>query len=136
MQHCTELIFDRGSNCQNVQRIQRHRWYHSILRFLTKLLVSIQWFTYIINILILALVSWIKRIWFCKFHLNLFLYKLSTFIIWTRSFFFPFWVYLNLWCSNCIYFCAGVNRYYFMCLNDLLALGGGGNYALCLEEDL
>ncbi|KAH1128040.1 hypothetical protein GYH30_016558 [Glycine max] len=23
-----------------------------------------------------------------------------------------------------------------MCLNDLLALGGGGNYALCLEEDL
>ncbi|RYR38071.1 hypothetical protein Ahy_A09g043020 isoform A [Arachis hypogaea] len=28
------------------------------------------------------------------------------------------------------------NRYYYMCLNDLLALGGGGNYALCLHEDL
>jgi len=23
-----------------------------------------------------------------------------------------------------------------MCLNDLLALGGGGNFALCLEEYL
>ncbi|TKY51830.1 Oxidation resistance protein 1 [Spatholobus suberectus] len=31
---------------------------------------------------------------------------------------------------------TGVNRYYYMCLTDLLALGGGGNYALCLEEDL
>ncbi|KAH1191701.1 Oxidation resistance protein 1 [Glycine max] len=31
---------------------------------------------------------------------------------------------------------TGVNRYYYMCLNGLLALGGGGNYALCLEEDL
>ncbi|RDX83430.1 Oxidation resistance protein 1, partial [Mucuna pruriens] len=31
---------------------------------------------------------------------------------------------------------TGVNRYYYMCLSDLLALGGGGNYALCLEEDL
>ncbi|KAK7343990.1 hypothetical protein VNO77_13168 [Canavalia gladiata] len=31
---------------------------------------------------------------------------------------------------------TGANRYYYMCLNDLLALGGGGNYALCLEEDL
>ncbi|KAK7391654.1 hypothetical protein VNO78_20071 [Psophocarpus tetragonolobus] len=31
---------------------------------------------------------------------------------------------------------TGANRYYYMCLSDLLALGGGGNYALCLEEDL
>ncbi|XP_027934274.1 oxidation resistance protein 1-like [Vigna unguiculata] len=31
---------------------------------------------------------------------------------------------------------TGVNRYYCMCMNDLLALGGGGSYALCLEEDL
>ncbi|XP_016177052.1 oxidation resistance protein 1 isoform X3 [Arachis ipaensis] len=31
---------------------------------------------------------------------------------------------------------TGANRYYYMCLNDLLALGGGGNYALCLHEDL
>lgn len=31
---------------------------------------------------------------------------------------------------------TGLNRYYYMCLTDILALGGGGNYALCLEEDL
>lgn len=31
---------------------------------------------------------------------------------------------------------TGTNRYYYMCLNDLLALGGGGNYALSLSEDL
>ncbi|KAB2625600.1 TLD domain-containing protein 2-like [Pyrus ussuriensis x Pyrus communis] len=31
---------------------------------------------------------------------------------------------------------TGANRYYYMCLNDLLALGGGGNYALCLDGDL
>ncbi|KAI9194710.1 hypothetical protein LWI28_008502 [Acer negundo] len=31
---------------------------------------------------------------------------------------------------------TGANRYYFMCLNDLLALGGGGHFALCLDEDL
>ncbi|KAF5736713.1 hypothetical protein HS088_TW14G00863 [Tripterygium wilfordii] len=31
---------------------------------------------------------------------------------------------------------TGVNRYYYLCLNDLLALGGGGNFALCLDGDL
>ncbi|KAK3187679.1 hypothetical protein Dsin_027240 [Dipteronia sinensis] len=31
---------------------------------------------------------------------------------------------------------TGANRYYFMCLNDLLALGGGGHFGLCLDEDL
>ncbi|MED6223531.1 hypothetical protein PIB30_074792 [Stylosanthes scabra] len=31
---------------------------------------------------------------------------------------------------------TGANRYFCMCLNELLALGGGGNYALCLHEDL
>lgn len=31
---------------------------------------------------------------------------------------------------------TGANRYYYMCLNDLLALGGGSNFALCLDEDL
>ncbi|CAN6551897.1 unnamed protein product [Malus baccata var. baccata] len=30
----------------------------------------------------------------------------------------------------------GANRYYYMCLNDMLALGGGGNYALSLDGDL
>ncbi|KAK9082892.1 hypothetical protein Scep_029363 [Stephania cephalantha] len=31
---------------------------------------------------------------------------------------------------------TGVNRYYYMCLNDLLAFGGGGNFALRVDEDL
>ncbi|XP_021899601.1 TLD domain-containing protein 2 [Carica papaya] len=31
---------------------------------------------------------------------------------------------------------TGANRYYYMCLNDLLALGGGGNFALSLDGDL
>lgn len=34
----------------------------------------------------------------------------------------------------CLY--VGANRYYCMCLNDILALGGGGNFALCLDGDL
>lgn len=31
---------------------------------------------------------------------------------------------------------TGANRYYYLCLNDLLAFGGGGNFAFCLDEDL
>ncbi|XVF28529.1 hypothetical protein REPUB_Repub15cG0037500 [Reevesia pubescens] len=31
---------------------------------------------------------------------------------------------------------TGANHYYYICLNDLLALGGGGNFALCLDGDL
>ncbi|KAF9609524.1 hypothetical protein IFM89_016885 [Coptis chinensis] len=31
---------------------------------------------------------------------------------------------------------TGANRYYYLCLNDFLAFGGGGNFALCLDEDL
>ncbi|XP_022760350.1 oxidation resistance protein 1-like isoform X2 [Durio zibethinus] len=31
---------------------------------------------------------------------------------------------------------TGANRYYYICLNDLLALGGGGNFALGLDGDL
>ncbi|KAI3868845.1 hypothetical protein MKW92_030222 [Papaver armeniacum] len=31
---------------------------------------------------------------------------------------------------------TGANRYYYICLNDLLAIGGGGNFALCLDGDL
>lgn len=40
--------------------------------------------------------------------------------------------------STCdiINLCAGANRYYYMCLGDLLGLGGGGNFALCLDGDL
>ncbi|XP_020225296.1 oxidation resistance protein 1 [Cajanus cajan] len=31
---------------------------------------------------------------------------------------------------------TGINRHYYLCLNDLLALGGGGTPALCLDDDL
>ncbi|XP_058103422.1 uncharacterized protein LOC131246990 [Magnolia sinica] len=31
---------------------------------------------------------------------------------------------------------TGANRYYYLCLNDLLALGGGDSFALCLDGDL
>ncbi|KAK1413658.1 hypothetical protein QVD17_35434 [Tagetes erecta] len=31
---------------------------------------------------------------------------------------------------------TGANRYFYMCLNDLLALGGGGDFALRLDGDL
>ncbi|XP_021849230.1 uncharacterized protein [Spinacia oleracea] len=31
---------------------------------------------------------------------------------------------------------TGANRYFYLCLNDFLAFGGGGNFALSLDEDL
>ncbi|XP_061355389.1 uncharacterized protein LOC133299912 [Gastrolobium bilobum] len=31
---------------------------------------------------------------------------------------------------------TGVNRYYYLCLSDLLALGGGGSFALCVDGDM
>ncbi|KAG7991722.1 hypothetical protein I3843_02G092100 [Carya illinoinensis] len=31
---------------------------------------------------------------------------------------------------------TGANRYYHLCMDDLLAFGGGGNFALCLDGDL
>ncbi|CAA3011848.1 Hypothetical predicted protein [Olea europaea subsp. europaea] len=31
---------------------------------------------------------------------------------------------------------TGANRYFYLCLNDLIALGGGANFALRLNEDL
>ncbi|KQK16472.1 TLD domain-containing protein 2 [Brachypodium distachyon] len=31
---------------------------------------------------------------------------------------------------------TGANRYYYLCLKDTLAFGGGGNFALRLDEDL
>ncbi|CAK9318788.1 unnamed protein product [Citrullus colocynthis] len=31
---------------------------------------------------------------------------------------------------------TGANRYFYICMDDLLALGGGSNFALRLEEDL
>lgn len=30
----------------------------------------------------------------------------------------------------------GANRFYYLCLNDQLAFGGGQNFALSIEEDL
>ncbi|KAK7279189.1 hypothetical protein RJT34_24235 [Clitoria ternatea] len=31
---------------------------------------------------------------------------------------------------------TGVNRYYYLCMNDMIAFGGGGSFALCLDGDL
>ena len=31
---------------------------------------------------------------------------------------------------------AGTNRFYYLCLDDMLAFGGGGHFALSLDEDL
>ncbi|XP_057788357.1 uncharacterized protein LOC131005401 isoform X2 [Salvia miltiorrhiza] len=31
---------------------------------------------------------------------------------------------------------TGANRYFYLCLNDLIAFGGGASFALCLNEDL
>ncbi|KAL6639142.1 hypothetical protein ACP70R_022872 [Stipagrostis hirtigluma subsp. patula] len=31
---------------------------------------------------------------------------------------------------------TGANRYYYLCLKDALAFGGGGNFALSIDEDL
>ncbi|WVZ62917.1 hypothetical protein U9M48_012608 [Paspalum notatum var. saurae] len=31
---------------------------------------------------------------------------------------------------------TGANRFYYLCLNDALAFGGGGSFALCVDEDL
>jgi len=31
---------------------------------------------------------------------------------------------------------TGANRYYYLCMNDLLAFGGGGNFALCIDGEL
>lgn len=31
---------------------------------------------------------------------------------------------------------TGANRFYYLCLNNALAFGGGGSFALCVDEDL
>ncbi|KAK9724231.1 hypothetical protein RND81_05G057400 [Saponaria officinalis] len=31
---------------------------------------------------------------------------------------------------------TGANRYFYLCMSDILAFGGGGNFALSLDEDL
>nr|XP_043610500.1 TLD domain-containing protein 2 [Erigeron canadensis] len=45
-------------------------------------------------------------------------------------------VFTTLYGSPRLFRPTGANRYFYMCLNDMLALGGGGNFALCLNEDL
>ncbi|KAI4373875.1 hypothetical protein MLD38_011940 [Melastoma candidum] len=41
---------------------------------------------------------------------------------------------IEVWVA-CSQLLIGV-RYFYMCLNDLLAIGGGGNFALRLDGDL
>lgn len=31
---------------------------------------------------------------------------------------------------------TGANRFYYLCVNDMLAFGGGGKFGLCLDEDM
>ncbi|KAI4368434.1 hypothetical protein MLD38_016991 [Melastoma candidum] len=45
-------------------------------------------------------------------------------------------VFTTLYGQPRLFRATGANRYYYMCLNDLLALGGGGNFALRLDGDL
>ncbi|CAI7904000.1 unnamed protein product [Closterium sp. NIES-53] len=35
-----------------------------------------------------------------------------------------------------VYKVTGANRYFILCLNEALSFGGGGHFALCLQEDL
>ncbi|CAM8992859.1 unnamed protein product [Rhodiola kirilowii] len=45
-------------------------------------------------------------------------------------------VFTNIYGEPRLFRPTGSNRYFYLCLNDLLAIGGGGNFALCLDEDL
>ncbi|XP_068666167.1 uncharacterized protein [Aristolochia californica] len=45
-------------------------------------------------------------------------------------------VFTTIYGAPRLFRATGANRYYYLCLNDLLALGGGGNFALCLDGDL
>lgn len=45
-------------------------------------------------------------------------------------------VFTTLYGEPRIFRPTGANRYFYLCLNDSLALGGGGNFALCLNDDL
>ncbi|KAF6144449.1 hypothetical protein GIB67_024676 [Kingdonia uniflora] len=45
-------------------------------------------------------------------------------------------VFTTIYGQPRLFWATGANRYYYLCLNDLLALGGGGHFALCLDGDL
>ncbi|KAI4345885.1 hypothetical protein L6164_012972 [Bauhinia variegata] len=45
-------------------------------------------------------------------------------------------VFTTIYGSPRLFRPTGANRYYYMCLNDFLALGGGGNFAIRINEDL
>ncbi|KAG9445747.1 hypothetical protein H6P81_011875 [Aristolochia fimbriata] len=45
-------------------------------------------------------------------------------------------VFTTIYGAPRLFRATGVNRYYYLCLNDMLAFGGGGNFALCLDGDL
>ncbi|KAJ4955212.1 hypothetical protein NE237_011995 [Protea cynaroides] len=45
-------------------------------------------------------------------------------------------VFTTLYGEPRIFRATGANRYFYLCLNDILALGGGGSFALCLDGDL
>ncbi|XP_020093347.1 oxidation resistance protein 1 [Ananas comosus] len=45
-------------------------------------------------------------------------------------------VFTTLYGEPRLFRATGANRYYYLCLNDVLAFGGGGSFALCLDEDL
>ncbi|KAF8394234.1 hypothetical protein HHK36_020441 [Tetracentron sinense] len=45
-------------------------------------------------------------------------------------------VFTTIYGAPRLFRATGANRYFYLCLNDLLALGGGGNFAICLDGDL
>ncbi|XP_030550119.2 TLD domain-containing protein 2 isoform X1 [Rhodamnia argentea] len=45
-------------------------------------------------------------------------------------------VFTTLYGQPRLFRSTGANRYYYICMNDSLALGGGGNFALSLDGDL
>ncbi|XP_020529152.1 oxidation resistance protein 1 isoform X2 [Amborella trichopoda] len=45
-------------------------------------------------------------------------------------------VFTTIYGNPRLFRATGANRYYYMCMNDLLAFGGGGNFALRLDGDL
>ncbi|XP_010533006.1 PREDICTED: oxidation resistance protein 1 isoform X2 [Tarenaya hassleriana] len=45
-------------------------------------------------------------------------------------------LFTTIYGNPCVFRPTGANRYYWMCLNEFLAFGGGGNFALWLDEDL
>ncbi|GAA0172285.1 hypothetical protein LIER_26137 [Lithospermum erythrorhizon] len=45
-------------------------------------------------------------------------------------------VFTTLYGAPVLFRPTGANRYFYLCMNDLLAIGGGGNFALCMDGDM